>query len=248
MSFITKPAEEAFDRKAYPDDAIFFFDFDGVLATQCEEKIFRLPEKPGEREMLEERAQHANVDDRLYPDTGYLRHLVYQGYAFLNQIDQHHEAVAFAEELTDAGEPFHIITARSGYWAVKRMYDFLEDNQLYPQETFCLGRSSKAQLLSELRKDWPDRPFVFFEDSQKHIDACVALNDPLLTIVRIDWDTCTINAEYLLSHALRPLEIDDSIMVLDIETYGREGREILAFDTYDEKTGLIKHHHVFMDR
>lgn len=205
MSFTIKPAQDAFDRRLYPDDAIFFFDFDGVLATQCEEKVYRLPEEYMERRRLEEKAEFANVDPALYPDTKYLRHLVFQGYAWGTTPEPHEEAVAFARLLDDTKDPYFIITARSGLWAVRRMLDFVAEQGIFPQETFCLGRSSKAALLAALRTDWPDRPFVFFEDTQKHIDACVALADPNLEIVRIDWPSCTINAEELRTFFLGPV-------------------------------------------
>lgn len=197
VSFTIQQANDAFDRSHYPADAIFFFDFDGVLATQDEEKVFRLSEVEMERRRLEEMAEFANVDHTLYPNTGYLRHLVFQGYAWGTTPEDHREAVEFAERLELNGDPYFIITARSGLWAIRRMLDFVEEWTLHPQEVFCLGRSSKADLLAKLRLDWPERPFVFFEDTQKHIDACVALADPLLEVIRIDWPTCTDNAEAL---------------------------------------------------
>ena len=197
MGFSIQQAGDAFDRSAYPDDAIFFFDFDGVLVTQCEEKVFQLPEEHMERRRLEEKAAFADVESGLYPDTRYLRHLVFQGYAWGTTPEPHHEAIRFAYKLRDNEDPYFIVTARSGLWAVRRMLDFVDCQALYPQEVFCLGRASKALLLAELRKDWPDRMFVFFEDSQHHIDACVALGDPLLKIVKIEWPTCTLNAENL---------------------------------------------------
>lgn len=201
MGFSIQQAHDAFDRSHYPSDAIFFFDFDGVLATQCEEKVFRLPEQPMERRRLEEMAEFAGIDARLYDNTNYLRHLVHQGYAYGTTPEPHHEAVGFAIALGEVDDPYFIITARSGLWAVRRMIAAIDQWGIQPQETFCLGRSSKATLLDSLRTSWPDRTFVFFEDSQHHIDACVALADPLLEIIRIDWPTCTAKAE-MMRHEL----------------------------------------------
>jgi hypothetical protein len=205
MGYIIQQAGEAFQRNHYSADAIFFFDFDGVLATQCEEKVFRLPEEDMERRRLEEKAPFAGVDSSLYPNIGYLRHLVFQGYAWGTVPEPHDEATSFARSLTENGDPYFIVTARSGLWAVRRLLDFAEQQFIFPQEVFCLGRASKALLLAELRKDWPDRPFVFFEDSQHHIDACRALADPLLEIVKIEWDSCTKNAEALRDQFLGPV-------------------------------------------
>lgn len=190
-------ANQPLHRYDYPEDALFFFDFDGVLATQCEDKVFRLPEGKMERRRLKEKAVFAEIDPDLYPDTGYLRHLIYQSYAWGTVPEEHLPFTTFARMLTDRGDPYFIVTARSGRWAVKRMLDFVEREGLHPQEVFCLGRSSKAMLLSQLRQDWPERPFVFFEDTQKHIDACVALGDPLLQVVKIEWPSCLENAKWL---------------------------------------------------
>lgn len=202
MSYTTIPAYQAIARCDYPDDALFFFDFDGVLATQCEDKMFRLPPGDMERRKLEEMARFANIDPALYPDTGYLRHLVYQGYAYGTVPEEHLPVTALARCMEDWGDPYFIVTARSGTWAVRRLLEFVDKQGLHPQEVFCLGRSSKAILLSQLREDWPDRPFVFFEDTQRHIDACVALDDPLLQVVKIEWPTCTENAEWLKMRVL----------------------------------------------
>lgn len=192
---------EAFERSDYPEDAIFFFDFDGVLADQVEEKVFRLPASFGEREDLEIRADLMGIDHRLYASTGYLRHLVIQGLMLGAPIALHEEAIKFALHRQAAEEPFFIVTARSGLYAIQRMLASLETNYLYPQEVFCLGRSSKAELLSKLRKDWPDRPFVYFEDSMHHIEAVKELADPNITIVEVQWPGCTKEAEALrLAH------------------------------------------------
>lgn len=195
MSHTIQPAGEAFNRSHYPDDAIFFFDFDGVLADQDEEKLFRLPEHPLERDELEAMADLCGIDHRLYPNTGYLRHLIFQSQSFDTIPKAHHEATAFTFWLEQRRDPFFIVTARSGLWAVDRMMGFVHHHGLTPQEVFCLGRSSKADLLAKLRQDWPERPFVFFEDSMHHIDDCKTLADPLLEIVQIEWPACTKQAE-----------------------------------------------------
>ncbi len=201
MIHLTKPADEAFNRVDYPDDALFFFDFDGVLAEQDEEKLFRLPEIPLERAELEARALLIGIDSTLY-DTRYLRHLVYQALAFDNLCVLHEPARQFVCDLDDEGDPYFVVTARSGYYAVKRLIDTLDSQALMPQELFCLGRSSKAELLAKLRKDWPDQPFVYFEDSQHHIEATKALGDPDLTIVEVTWPACTVQAEALRKNTL----------------------------------------------
>lgn len=197
MNHIIKPAGEAFSRDDYPDDAIFFFDFDGVLADQEEEKIFRLEETPMERNELEILAGLMGIEASLYPSTKSLRHLVYQAQVFDLPVKSHPEALEFAQDLSDALQPFSIVTARSGLWAVERMLNFVRESAIFPQEVFCLGRASKALLFEKLRKDWPNRPFVYFEDSKHHIEETLALCDPLMTVVEVQWDTCHVAANAL---------------------------------------------------
>lgn len=197
MSYRIHTAETPIDRSAFPADAIFFFDFDGVIASQTEEKVFRLPVACGERELLEDSARHFGIDHRIYPSTQYLRHLVFQEMAKDRRIVPHKPVVDFIISLQQEGSPFFVVTARSGFAAVQRMTGFLWSKMIEPQEVFCLGRSSKAQLLAELRTDWPDRPFVFFDDVKRHLDATKALNDPNMHIVEMQWDDDLSYAEYL---------------------------------------------------
>lgn len=201
MIHLTKPAHDAFNRADYPDNAIFFFDFDGVLADQEEEKLYRLPEGSLERGQLVAKAELIGIDAGLY-STAYLRHLVYQALECDSHVFLHNEAARMAGDLQQAGEPFFIVTARSGFFAVQRLMATLAWARLYPQEVFCLGRSSKADLLVKLRLDWPDRPFVYFEDSQHHIEATKAIGDPNLTIVEVTWGACTEMAETMRRHTL----------------------------------------------
>lgn len=201
MSYRVINSDEPIDRSQFPEDALWFFDFDGVLATQCEEKVFRLPAAEDERETLERIAKTVHIDPELYPSTGYLRHLVIQ--AIMPDAPEAHPAVlSLLRGLQRAAEPHFVITARSGYWAVERMMQFLRFQMIYPQEVFCLGRSSKADLLAKLRLDWPDRPFVFFEDSAHHLEACQAVGDPNLHIVEVRWPTCMARAEAIRGHFL----------------------------------------------
>lgn len=195
MSLTQYHAGDPLRREDFPREALFFFDFDGVIASQVEEKVFRLAVLDGEREALEKVARYYGIEPDLYPNTQYLRHLVFQGARGGHRIEPHKELLEFAQWIDD---PFFIVTARSGLYAVNRMMEFLAEHQLEPQEVFCLGRASKGHLLAELRRDWPGRPFVFFDDTRKNIDAALALNDPDLTTVEVIWPTCTKEAARLL--------------------------------------------------
>lgn len=198
MSYRIIQANTPINRSDFPIGALFFFDFDGVLATQDEEKMFRLPAGEGERALLDPIAYTHSVETNIYPDTRYLRHLVFQSYQGDAPVEPHRAMLAFAQQLSNDAEPYFIVTARSGFGAVRRVVKFLDRHYLDPQEVFCLGRAGKADLFDKLRADWPDRPFVFFEDSKHHIDACRALNDPLMHVVEVQWPSCTAVAEALL--------------------------------------------------
>lgn len=197
MKHIIKPANEAFDALSSPEDALFFFDFDGVLASQDEEKLFRLSGSELERSELEALAELMGLNHSLYPSTEKLRHILFQAQAMNTPVTPHEQVLSFIRDIEDMGHPYFIITARSALWAVHRMMAFIENHNLSPVEVFCLGRSSKATLLHELRQEWPDRPFIFFEDLEHNIEAALALNDPLLKVIEIVWDPCTKEAQAL---------------------------------------------------
>lgn len=182
----------------FPDDAIFIFDFDGVLIEQCEEKIFRLPERQGEREQLEVLADRVFIDHRLY-NTNYLRHLVYQAMTEGRPCVPYKPVLSLANELEAAARPYFIMTARSGLYALQRMHRFIETQVLFPQEVFCLGRASKAALIADLLDEWDGRHIVFLDDSMYHIEAAARLECDDLTVVKVEHPRCTAHAESLVA-------------------------------------------------
>ena len=155
MSHTVKPAGEAFDRSHYPADAIFFFDFDGVLASQDEEKVFRLPEGPLERNELESMADLAGIDHSLYPNTRYLRHLIHQGHALHTLPEAHQEAVEFAYDLEEREDPYFIMTARSGLYAVERLMQLIAAGDQVPDP-----RTTLIDPDLVIRESTPGRPQV----------------------------------------------------------------------------------------
>lgn len=196
MNFRIITQHETLNRADFPNKVLWFFDFDGVLATQCEEKLFRLPEDRDERVVLEEIADEVGIRSELY-GTQYLRHLLFQ--TVCQEAVEAHTITDFARSLRD---PYFVMTARSGHQAIERMLEFVEQQDLQPQEVFCLGRQPKASLISLLLDEWPDHEIVFIDDSQKHIDGALALNHPRLHVVQVIWDSCTANAERLRSENL----------------------------------------------
>jgi hypothetical protein len=200
MSYLTLPSGFQPVRESFPPNSIFLFDFDGVLICQTEEKIFRLDWIEGERSRLEEMAMQFGIDPTLY-DTFYLRHLVFQA-RYDNVICKPHCLTDFARSLD---VPYFVLTLRSGLHAVHRMLNYLDVMHLYPQELFCVGRGSKAAILSKLLDQWEDRTLVFFDDSLRHVEEACALKHDRLITVYVDWPTCQEEAGRLRTEMLNPM-------------------------------------------
>lgn len=185
-------------RDIFPEKSLFFFDFDGVLIEQTEEKLYQLEETDGERTKLEELARSVGIEPSIFGSTQYLRHLVFQ--AMWEGPSNPTPITTFAMFLTD---PYFIITARSGRHAQKRMLNFLDHYELEPQEIFCLGRSSKGEHLRHMLKAFPDHYLIFFDDTPKHIEAAEAVGDPRLVPILVSWHNCFDAARTLREELLR---------------------------------------------
>ncbi len=148
---------------------VYIFDFDGVLISVAEERVYRLAETPGERSWLCHRAARYGIDPTLYPDTRYLRHLVFQELlAEQRTLSQPGPLAAAAAALSAAGRPFFVLTARSGQAAISRALGFMEAHAIRPQETFFVGRVAKGRQLAFLSHELPGQPLVYFDDSGRH--------------------------------------------------------------------------------
>lgn len=189
--------DQMLDRSLFPEKTMFFFDFDGVLASQHEEKVYRLAEANRERDILSPRAEQHGIQADLYK-VNYLRHLVYQAeYMGMNPLST--LITEFARELDD---PYCILTARSGYHAVKRMMNFVDHHGLKPQEIFCMGPSSKAQHLKNMLRIFPEHHFVFLDDSHEHIAQARELEEPRITVIEVVshhcWKAAELDRQFML--------------------------------------------------
>lgn len=188
---LTLPAGYWPERASFPAKTLFFFDFDGVLIEQSEEKLYQLEETAEERPALERMAAKLGIDPKLY-DTPYLRHLVFQ--ATYEGPSTPTVMTDFARSLAD---PYFIITARSGRHAIERVLQFVGDNDLQPQEIFCLGKTCKGDHLRHMLATFPDYHIVFFDDLMKHIQSAVEVGDPRLIPIHIEWESCWEEAKRL---------------------------------------------------
>ena len=176
--------------------AIPVFDFDGVISSDLEDRVYRLPEFPGERTILDEIAKFFSIDETLY-DTQYLRHLVYQAILCVlgDNIGQG-PFLTFVEALNDERIPYYILTARSSPHAVARLMTFCEGHQIRPQELFCVGRVGKGRQLNRVAPDNSGRPLIYFEDSHRHVVNSSRLRNTLIRTVHVQWvDSEMLEAE-----------------------------------------------------
>jgi len=170
-------------------EPVYVFDFDGVLISIAEERVYRLPETEGERRRLELLAKAHRLDPSLY-DTAYLRHLVFQeAMAAAGWAPEPGPLCAAARSLTVAARPFFVLTARSGVAAIRRALTFMEAQAIQPQELFCVGRVPKGRQLARIDMDTGERPFVFFDDSEKHSERSARQKTEPALSVHVDWGT-----------------------------------------------------------
>lgn len=162
---------------------LFFFDFDGVLICPTGERLYREEEKPGERAWLEPIAREAGINPDLF-STRYLRHLVHQAV-----FDLPAAPTVFTEFAKKTEDSYFVLTARSSRHAIGNMFDFLDEQGLKPQETFCLGRSSKGTHMGHMLECFPEHHLVFIDDNLHHVESVAALNSDRIAVYHADWDS-----------------------------------------------------------
>ncbi len=154
---------------------VYAFDFDGVIASNLEDRVYRAAIKPGERAATTAAATALGVrcDGMEYR---YQRHLVYQAALWhLGMPIQCGPALQDAQEASRSGHLF-VLTARSGWFAVERCRTFLAQHDILPVEIFHVGRVGKVAQIALLCREFPQQPIHFIEDSQSHLDLVTAAN------------------------------------------------------------------------
>lgn len=172
-----------------PDPGPFYyvFDFDGVISSETEEQIYRLPARKGERELLEKIAVHYHISPEGY-DTRYLRHLVVQELLLAQDIPiEPGPLTNAAKELSRVGRTFFLLTARSGRAAVMRALTFLDFHEIRPQELFFVGRAAKGRQLSLIRTSVGGGSLIYFDDSPRHARNSRRLLVRDFETVFVDW-------------------------------------------------------------
>ena len=166
-------------------DAIYLFDFDGVIASGLEDQIYKLDAKPGEIERFEEIEKalgfrFSGLEHR------YRRHLVFQELALRQQLPINRgtgfERAAWAAE----NARFFILTARSGWAATDRVRTFLEQNNMNPIDLYQVGRVLKDRQVLRTVEEFPDARVYYIEDSAAHLARAEALQESNLALVYCD--------------------------------------------------------------
>lgn len=140
-------------------------DFDGVLSDNMEDRIYKLGATDAEEPLLERATRTFNMNISGY-DSMYRRHLIYQAAASELGIP-----ISPGPALTDVvsalaeGVKLFVLTARSGFYATKRLHEFLVHHELRATEVFQIGRVPKHLQVIHLFEKLSDHRFLIIEDS-----------------------------------------------------------------------------------
>jgi hypothetical protein len=172
----------SFDDLNISPDAVYAFDFDGVISSRFEDDIYRLPPTDDEIELLSAAAKHFRIrcEDM---EQRYQRHLIYQAAAWKLKLQiEPGFGFAKAKQASDSSRLF-VLTARSGWHAVERLRDFFRNQNIIPIETYNVGRVKKDRQIELLCREFPMRKVYFIEDSTAHLADVARFNFANLGLV-----------------------------------------------------------------
>jgi hypothetical protein len=163
-------------------ERIKLFDFDGVLGSPLEEALFQLPESDKDVAFIEKATELLGLRGE-YERKHSLRYMCMQG--IMHRMgDNISQGPMFGE----ATGNYMILTARSDYYAIKRMFEFLDCYDLRPMRVFTLGNTPKAEVIRTLLGFYPEHRFDFWDDLQKHLDGANALGNDRVRTFKVDND------------------------------------------------------------
>ena len=177
-------------------DAIYLFDFDGVIAAGLEDHIYKLEEQTGEPERLLEieRSLCLRISDMEYR---YRRHLVFQELALRLNLPIAKGAGYSLAKWASENARFFVLTARSGWAATARVRSFLEANDLRPIDLYQVGRVHKDRQILRTLEEFPGNRVFYIEDSLAHLERAATLHQPSLTNVYCKADVSSREVEDL---------------------------------------------------
>ena len=166
-------------------DAVYLFDFDGVIAAGVEDHIYKLKKQAGELDRLVEmeRTLGLRIGDMEFR---YRRHLVFQELAMRLELPIARGAGFPLAKWSSDYARFFVLTARSGWAATARVRSFLEMNDLKPIELYQVGRVHKDRQVLRTIEEFPDARVFYIEDSLAHLERAETLQKPNLSNVYCD--------------------------------------------------------------
>lgn len=166
---------------------VYIFDFDGVIASQTDDDIYKLAPTVDELSLLSTAAECFGI--RCHDmEQRYQRHLLYQAAAWYLQLPI--EPGPALIQARDSGEraQLFILTARSGWHAVERLRNFIYVSDIRPIEIYNVGRVKKDRQIELICREFHSKQVYYIEDSIAHLADAAAISVGNLHLVSIEDD------------------------------------------------------------
>lgn len=160
--------------------AVAVFDFDGTLVSPYDHYIYEAPyNRALEEQPLQTLASSLNLRyNGVGPDEAsherearYLRHVAHQTVLYLADDDiELGPLFDTAKRVQRANGEWYVLTSRSSPSAVRRLFDFLHQHDLKPNQVFCVGRISKHLQIDHLLDLYPRSRIYFADDLVSELD------------------------------------------------------------------------------
>lgn len=171
-SIKTEPPPEAMrlSELKIDENGIFVFDFDGVVCSSDEDDIYHLTPSENEEKKLAQVADRFQINCE-HMEPKYQRHLLFQA-CCLDLGIPIKSGIGFEKALlaSKIGK-FFILTARSGWFAVERLRQFLDARDMRPIEIFNVGRVAKDRQIDIVCREAGGREVYYVEDNTSHLRA-----------------------------------------------------------------------------
>jgi hypothetical protein len=220
-SEITTNAMPFEDLRIFPN-AVYVFDFDGVISSSFEDDIYRLPATEDEMNLIATAAKSFDIRCEGM-EQRYQRHLIYQAAAWKLGIEIPAGLGLSAAKRAGEISRLFILTARSGWYATERMRKFLQANSVLPIEIYSVGRVKKDRQVELICREFSDAIVYFVEDSPAHLASVAKASLKNVNLVLLQQKVAPqCDVEYLLTEHFRQVVSD--ALKLGVVTDARPNR------------------------
>jgi hypothetical protein len=175
------------ERLMIDSEAVYLFDFDGVMSARFEDDIYKMPPKNDEVQLIKSAAEYFSIHCEGM-EQRYQRHLVYQAAAWKLRFPiKPGPGLLKAQEAAVKARLF-ILTARSGWHAVERFRNFLKKRHILPVEIYNVGRVKKDRQIELVCREFLSQRVFFIDDSDSHLTDAAELPSKNLSLVRVQQD------------------------------------------------------------